>query len=114
MQTQRTGLDTNVETHYDDGRDRGNDGTVDGASFRLDVCRFQGIATGVKLRCEMQVAEYTTSGCKRKHEVEAEIVSPTCQEKDRLDGDGVEKRVETRSRSGRLNKRKIDEGEDTY
>ena len=30
--------ETNVETNNDDVRDRGNDGALDGASLRLDVC----------------------------------------------------------------------------
>ena len=30
--------ETNVETNNDDVRDRGNDGALDGASLRLDIC----------------------------------------------------------------------------
>ena len=38
VQAQREGLETDVERNDDDGGHRGNDGALDRASLRLDVC----------------------------------------------------------------------------
>ena len=47
----------------------------------VGLARAEGFATGVQLRCEMKVAENTTRWLQHNHQEEAEMVSPTCQEK---------------------------------
>ena len=83
LQTRRADPETNLETDGDVGRDRRNDGALDGTGTRLDVCG-SSQRCGFCNRSELSVRN---EGCRIRDEVGArerkhQEKNPACERKD--------------------------------